>query len=116
MASRPATSPKARSALKRERHTVPESSETAVEHRHPALFPWFPAHPVHRTEQEIRAESLLSSVPLFNAVPPYRLRAITDLARRNRFSAGDTVLREGEVGATLHVIRSGRMNVVHAAE
>jgi CRP/FNR family transcriptional regulator, cyclic AMP receptor protein len=77
-----------------------------------ALFPWFPAHQVRPSEQQLRAEALIGHIPLFRAVPPYRLRSIAHAAHRNRFSAGETVLRTGEMGSTLHVIRTGLMHVV----
>jgi CRP/FNR family transcriptional regulator, cyclic AMP receptor protein len=77
-----------------------------------ALFPWFPAHEVRRSERELRAQSLLGHIPLFSAVPPHRLRAIAELAHSNRFAAGETVIKMGEPGSTLHVIRSGRLNVL----
>jgi CRP/FNR family transcriptional regulator/CRP/FNR family cyclic AMP-dependent transcriptional regulator len=82
------------------------------EPEHAVLFPWFPAHEVRRSERELRAESLLGHIPLFSAVPPRRLRAIADLAHRNRFAAGETVIRMGDPGSTLHIIRSGRLNVL----
>jgi CRP/FNR family cyclic AMP-dependent transcriptional regulator len=82
------------------------------EPEHAALFTWFPAHEVRRSERELRAQSLLGHIPLFSAVPPHRLRAIAELAHLNRFAAGETVIRMGEPGSTLHVIRSGRLNVL----
>ena len=83
---------------------------------HRALFDWLPAHHVNRSEQQQRAEQLLGHIPLFSAVPPHRLRAIAQMAHRRRFSEGETVLRKGEVGSTLYVIRSGRMNVMRDTE
>ncbi len=76
------------------------------------LFPWFPSHPVRPSEKQERAESLLRQVPVFRAVPPHRLRAIFEKTRRNTFAAGDTIFEAGELGATMHVISHGRVDVV----
>jgi CRP/FNR family cyclic AMP-dependent transcriptional regulator len=90
-------------------------SEPASSHDAPTtrpLFSWLPAHRVGSSEQQLRAESLLGQIPLFDAVPPHRLRAIFQVARRNTFSAGQTVFEEGEPGSTLHVVYSGRIDIV----
>jgi CRP-like cAMP-binding protein len=84
----------------------------AGEPEHAALFPWFPAHRVRQSEEKARAEALLANIPLFKDVPSHRLHAIAQLAHRNTFRAGETVITMGELGSTLHVIRSGRMNVI----
>lgn len=76
------------------------------------LFSWLPAHQIGRSEQQLRAESLLGGIPLFDAVPPHRLRAIFQVAHRNTFAAGETVFEEGEPGSTLHVVCSGRIDIV----
>jgi CRP/FNR family transcriptional regulator, cyclic AMP receptor protein len=83
-----------------------------MERERHALFPWFPAHRVRRSERELRVESLLTRIPLFNAVPPHRLRIIAEIARPRVFAAGQVLFREGDRGSTLHVIRSGRLDVV----
>lgn len=88
--------------------------EAELERR--GLFPWFPAHRLVRSEQEERAERLLGRIPLFSAVPPHRLRAIVQMARRQRFRAGDLVIREGELGSSLYVIRAGRMHVLRQTD
>ena len=86
------------------------------ETEHPALFPWFPSHRVGLSEQQARAESLLGQIPLFSAVPPHRLRTIFQMTRANRFSAGETVFKEGEPGSTMHVITSGRISIIGVSE
>ncbi len=88
-------------------------SDAALEPR--GLFPWFPAHGVTRGTRE-NAERLIGQIPLFNEVPQHRLRSIVQVARRERFTTGDVVIREGEVGSTLYVIRSGRMHVVREGD
>jgi CRP-like cAMP-binding protein len=81
-----------------------------------ALFPWFPAHRVRDSDEQLRAENLLAHIPLFRDVPRNRLRAIAYVAHRNTHQSGESVIRMGELGSTLHVIRSGRMNVVRETE
>jgi CRP/FNR family transcriptional regulator, cyclic AMP receptor protein len=93
-----------------------ESSLRDDESAHHALFPWFPAHRVQHSEEQMRAEELLANIPLFIEVPRFRLRAIAQVARRNSFRAGEVVFRMGELGSTLHVIRSGRMDIVRESE
>lgn len=93
-----------------------DRSEREAELERRGLFPWFPAHRITRIEREERAERLLGQIPLFSAVPPHRLRAMFQLARRERFRAGDLVIREGEIGSTLYVIRSGRMHVLRETD
>jgi CRP-like cAMP-binding protein len=93
-----------------------EDAATREVPAHHALFPWFPPHRVQRSEEQLRAEELLAGIPLFHSVPRHRLRAIAQVARRNAYRAGETVIKMGELGSTLHVIRRGRMNVVRDAE
>lgn len=83
---------------------------------HHALFPWFPPHRVRRSEEQLRAEELLAGIPLFGSVPRHRLRVIAHAARRNGYVAGETVIRMGELGSTLHVIRRGRMDVIREVD
>jgi CRP/FNR family cyclic AMP-dependent transcriptional regulator len=94
---------------------VTESEPSSGSPTHRALFPWFPAHQI-APSQQLRTEALIGHIPLFSEVPPHRLRAIAQIARRTSYSAGQVVFRTGELGSTLHVIRSGRMNVVREYE
>ena len=64
------------------------------------------------TEEQIHAHSLLRDVPLFSEVPAHHLRELARTAQYLSFPAGETIIREGEFGATLYVIRSGRVDVV----
>jgi CRP-like cAMP-binding protein len=94
----------------------PEDAATREVPAHNALFPWFPPHRVQRSEEQLRAEELLAGIPLFHGVPRHRLRTIAQATRRNAYEVGQTVIRMGEEGSTLHVIRRGRMNVVRDAD
>ncbi|MBI4499200.1 MAG: cyclic nucleotide-binding domain-containing protein [Chloroflexi bacterium] len=55
---------------------------------------------------------LLRSTALFTGVPAEELQAIAARLSRERFAAGETILREGEVGDTCYLIRRGRAGVV----
>ena len=77
-----------------------------------ALFPWLPAQRIEPSREQLRAEALLSDIPLFSEVPPRRLRDIALIARRETFRAGETIVRMGEPGSTMYVLHSGRVNVV----
>ena len=77
-----------------------------------ALFPWLPAHRLEPSKEQLRAEALLGTIPLFREVPPSRLADIAQIAGRETFRVGQTIIRHGEAGATLYVITSGRVNVV----
>ena len=77
--------------------------------------PAFRADPTHQYVQDERwqrAVSLLREIPLFREVPPHHLGALAQLAHVETFSAGEVIIRMGEVGSTMYVIRSGRVQVV----
>ena len=93
-----------------------DESQPREEPKHSALFPWFPPHRVRQSEERARAEALLAHIPLFNDVPRHRLHAIAQLAQCNTYRAGETVIKMGELGSTLHVIRTGRMHVIRETE
>jgi CRP/FNR family transcriptional regulator/CRP/FNR family cyclic AMP-dependent transcriptional regulator len=62
----------------------------------------------------VRAQVLFRDVPLFKAVPSHHLRQLARLAHRRRFSVGEVIIRMGELGTTMYVIHSGRVEVVRA--
>jgi len=82
----------------------------------PSLFAGLPPHWVEHNEERLRAQALLEDIPLFQEVPPHRLSDIVQVARRNSYAPGDKIVAMGELGSTLHVIRSGRVNVVRESE
>jgi CRP/FNR family cyclic AMP-dependent transcriptional regulator len=57
-------------------------------------------------------QSLLEGIPLFSGVPLHHLRELSRFARTETFAAGDTIVRMGEPGWTLYVVRSGSVRVV----
>jgi CRP-like cAMP-binding protein len=77
-----------------------------------ALFPWLSASRLEPSREQLRAAALLARVPLFSRVPPRRLTDIAQVAGRERFAAGEAIIRRGEPGSTLYVIVSGRVDVV----
>ena len=82
---------------------------------HATAAPAFRADPSHRLVQDelqARAASLFGEVPLFREVPPHHLRDLARFAQVEAFSAGEEIIRMGEFGATMYVIRAGRVNVV----
>ena len=56
--------------------------------------------------------SVLSSSPLFEMLSNQELEVIAELSRPRRFSAGQTIFEEGELGDSLFVIGSGDVEVV----
>jgi CRP/FNR family transcriptional regulator/CRP/FNR family cyclic AMP-dependent transcriptional regulator len=82
---------------------------------HESVRPAFRAHPTHWVapdERRLRALSLLEGIPLFREVPLHHLRELARFARSEVFPAGEVIVRMGEPGSTLYVVRSGRVNVV----
>jgi CRP/FNR family cyclic AMP-dependent transcriptional regulator len=80
------------------------------------VLPAFRPDPRHRVKPNptrLRAQALFRDLPLFEAVPPHHLRQLARFAHRRRFSAGEVIIRMGELGSTMYVISSGRVEVVH---
>src|ERR1700741_2630615 len=88
---------------------------TAPNGEHGSAGPAFRAHPTHWVapdETRLRAQSLLEGIPLFHEVPAHHLRELARFARGETYAAGEVIVRMGEPGASLYVIRSGSVNVV----
>lgn len=86
---------------------------------HGRTGPAFRAHPTHWVapdETRIRAQSLLEGIPLFSEVPLHHLRELARFARSESFGPGEAIVRMGEPGSTLYVIRTGKVNVVREQE
>jgi CRP/FNR family cyclic AMP-dependent transcriptional regulator len=89
--------------------TAPSNGE------HGSVGPAFRAHPTHWVapdETRLRAQSLLEGIPLFSDMPLHHLRELARFARSETFAPGEAIVRMGEPGSTLYVIRTGRVNVV----
>ena len=56
--------------------------------------------------------AVLSSSPLFEMLSNQELEYVAELARPRRFSAGQVVFEEGELGDSLYVIVSGDMEIL----
>jgi CRP-like cAMP-binding protein len=55
---------------------------------------------------------VLSSSPLFEMLSNQELEYIADLTRPKRFSAGQTIFEEGELGDSLYLIAQGEVEVI----
>jgi CRP-like cAMP-binding protein len=55
--------------------------------------------------------AILSRSPLFEMLSNQELEYVADLSRPRRFSAGQVIFEEGELGDSLYVIVSGEMEV-----
>jgi CRP/FNR family cyclic AMP-dependent transcriptional regulator len=85
------------------------------EGEHGRAGPAFRAHPTHwivPDEHRMRTQSLIEGIPLFSGVPLHHLRELARFARTETFAAGETIVRMGEPGWTLYVVRSGRVRVL----
>ena len=92
---------------------MPDTTAPNGEHR--TTGPSFRAHPTHWVapdETRLRAQSLLEGIPLFREVPLHHLRELARFARGEAFAPGEVIVKMGDPGSTLYVIRSGRVNVV----
>ena len=77
--------------------------------------PSFRPHPTHRRLQDqtrVQAQLLFPEIPIFRDMAPHQLRQLARIAGSRKFSAGETIIRMGDPGATMYVIRSGRVEVV----
>ena len=82
---------------------------------HGSAGPAFRAHPTHWVapdEHRLHAQSLFEGIPLFGEMPQHHLRELARFAGSESFAAGEVIVRMGEPGSTLYVIRTGRVNVV----
>src|SRR4051812_11236164 len=96
---------------------MPDTSPRSDEHQSSGLA--FRAHPTHWVapdDHRQRAQSLLEGIPLFSEVPQHHLRELARFSRGEHFAAGEIIVRMGDPGSTLYVVRSGRVNVVRDQE
>lgn len=89
----------------------PNTPDDKPIHRAPA-FRGDPTHPVVQDEDRRRAQSMLQGIPLFGEVPPHHLRELAQRAHIETFAAGQAIIRIGEYGSTMYIIRTGRVQVV----
>ncbi len=57
--------------------------------------------------------SQLGRVELFSALDRGDLEAVAELAQRKRYSNGDLVFKQGEVGRRYYIVESGELRVLH---
>jgi CRP/FNR family transcriptional regulator, cyclic AMP receptor protein len=91
-----------------------EPSTPGAEHEQGTLRPAFRAHPTHRIlpdEVRMRALSLLEGIPLFREVPAHHLRELARYARTETFAPGEVIVKMGDPGSTLYIVKSGRVSV-----
>lgn len=79
--------------------TVSEEQEAAVE---------------HRRRREIFA--VLRALPLFSPLSDDQIDALVSGAELRAYTAGETLVRQGDRGASLFVLRSGRVRIEKARE
>jgi CRP/FNR family transcriptional regulator, cyclic AMP receptor protein len=94
--------------------TEPFAPGTEHDAPHEPTRPAFRAHPTHRVlpdEVRLRAQSLLEGVPLFSEVPLHHLRELARYAHTETFPAGEVIVRMGDPGSTLYIVRSGQVSV-----
>ena len=94
--------------------TEPSAPGTELDAPHEPTRPAFRAHPTHRVlpdEVRLRAQSLLEGVPLFSEVPLHHLRELARYAHMETFSVGEVIVRMGDPGSTLYIVRSGEVSV-----
>ena len=56
--------------------------------------------------------ALLGRIPVFSALSPAELEQVAQVAVPRRFQAGEVVFKEGDVGSTCYIVRSGRARAV----
>jgi CRP/FNR family cyclic AMP-dependent transcriptional regulator len=56
--------------------------------------------------------AVLSGSPLFEMLSNQELEYVADLSRPRRFSAGQMIIEEGELGDSVYVVASGEVEVV----
>jgi putative peptide zinc metalloprotease protein len=78
----------------------------------------FAAHlPVSEAvEREIRESEDLRHLPLFSALSPDEVAALSASLRRERHPAGAEVVRQGEVGDRFYVVHEGQAEVIVTAD
>jgi len=57
--------------------------------------------------------SQLGRVELFSALDRDDLEAVAELAQRERYSRGDVLFKQGEVGRRCYIVESGELRVLH---
>ena len=80
-----------------------------------SVQPAFRPHPTHLRSPDhtrLQAQQLFPEVPIFGDMSSDHLRQLARIARSRTFAAGETIIQMGEPGATMFVIRSGRVEVV----
>jgi len=55
---------------------------------------------------------ILSSVPLFEKLSGWELRAIADIVHQRTYEEGEFVFRKGQPGAAMFVVTSGEVNII----
>jgi ATP-binding cassette subfamily B protein len=67
-------------------------------------------HQQHGSAGEVEAR-LLSRVPIFRRLSPSQIAALAKLVATERFSTGETIVREGEPGDRLYIVAQGHVEV-----
>ncbi|SPN97287.1 probable cAMP-dependent protein kinase regulatory subunit [Cephalotrichum gorgonifer] len=59
-------------------------------------------------------EQFLAEVPLLSSLTPYERSKIADALESSKFSAGDTIIKEGDPGLTFYLVASGEAEAYKA--
>ncbi len=102
----------------RRRFTVRAASDLAVLHlgredferfinTHPAAQKYF-----RQYIEENEVQNFLKLCTVFASLPPAEIRALLSLLKKQDYPAGATIIREGEAGDALYIIRTGQVKIV----
>jgi CRP-like cAMP-binding protein len=69
-----------------------------------------------RRAEEARLLAELSEIDIIRLVPEEEVRHLLDAVRRNRFSRGETIFRQGDPGDRMLFVRSGRLELLQHGE
>lgn len=56
-------------------------------------------------------QTFLSRLPLFNGLPEEDLKALSGIVAERPYAAGETIFREGDRAADLHIVYSGKVKI-----
>jgi CRP-like cAMP-binding protein len=70
------------------------------------------ASAINRKEGAMAVEDTLSQVELFSEMPRKDLSRLAKVTVKRQYKAGDTIVREGDLGIAFYVVSSGHVEIV----